>query len=143
MKRLSWIVLPLALCLLSACTLMDSADRQAELAAFAPVQTVLETNCVHCHGDQRLSTMPSIHDSKSLAALIRQGGWITPGKPEASRLYQVVSFADEVPGAMPPTGHAIRRDEQRVLSEWIRKGAKVPTGRSVRFLVRGDMPRSY
>jgi cytochrome c5 len=143
MKLLPWMAFLLALFVLSACVLQDdSAERQAELAAFAPVQTMLEKNCVHCHGDQRLSTMPSIHDSKALDALIREGGWVTPGKPEASRLYQVVSFSDQVPGAMPPTGHAIRRDEKHVLSEWIRKGAKVPRGRSIRFVVRGEIPRS-
>ncbi|MCA1964040.1 MAG: hypothetical protein LDL31_08875, partial [Prosthecobacter sp.] len=125
----------------AACAVKDSPERTAELAAFAPVQAVLEANCVHCHGDNRLSTMPSIHDSRALAALVRAGGWITPGKPEASRFYQVVSFPDEVPGAMPPTGHAIRAKERRVLKDWITQGAKVPAGKRV-FVPRGQMPRS-
>ncbi len=142
MKRLFGIAAPLALGFFTGCTVPESPERQAELAAFAPVKAVLEQNCVHCHGDQRLSTMPSIHDSKALAALIRQGGWITPGRPEASRLYQVVSFPDQVAGAMPPTGHALRREERQVLREWIQAGAKVPRGPRLRFEPQGELPRS-
>lgn len=114
----------------------------AETAAFKPVQTVLETNCVHCHGDNRLSTMPSIHDSRALAKLIGSGKWIVPGKPEQSRFFQVVTFPDQVPGAMPPTGHAISKKDVATLHQWISAGARVPTGATIPFTPRGEMPRS-
>mgnify|MGYP000969729753 FL=1 len=93
--------------------------------SFAPVRTVLETNCVHCHGDNRLSTMPPINDTQALSKLIGQH-WIVPGKPEASRFFQVVTFPDEIPGAMPPSGHAISKKEVQILREWIKSGAKLP-----------------
>lgn len=141
MKPLPWTAATVFALLSCACTMKESPESEAELAAFAPVQAVLEANCVHCHGDNRLSTMPSIHDSRALAALVRAGGWITPGKPEASRLYQVVSFPDQAPGAMPPTGHAISKKEREVLRDWITQGARVPAGRRV-FVPRGQMPRS-
>ena len=114
----------------------------AETAAFMPVQAVLETNCVHCHGDTRLSTMPSIHDSRALAKLIGSGKWIVPGKPEQSRFFQVVTFPDQVPGAMPPTGHAISKRDVATLRQWIASGAIVPGGASILFTPRGEMPRS-
>jgi hypothetical protein len=57
-----------------------------EEKAFAPVQGVLETNCVHCHGDNRLSTMPPINDTHALTKLIGTH-WIVPGKPEMSRFF--------------------------------------------------------
>jgi mono/diheme cytochrome c family protein len=114
----------------------------AETAAFKPVQAVLETNCVHCHGDNRLSMMPSIHDSRALAKLIGSGQWIVPGKPEQSRFFQVVTFPDQVPGAMPPTGHAITKQEVATLRQWIASGARVPGGATILFTPRGEMPRS-
>ena len=114
----------------------------AETATFKPVQAVLETNCVHCHGDNRLSTMPSIHDSHALAKLIGSGQWIVPGKPEQSRFFQVVTFPDQVPGAMPPTGHAISKRDVATLRQWISAGAKVPGGAKIPFTPRGEMPRS-
>lgn len=109
--------------------------------AFSAVRLVLETNCVHCHGDNRLSTMPSINDTHALAKLVAQGTWIVPGKPEKSRLYQVVTFADNVPGAMPPTGHAISKKDIEILRGWIQSGAHLPTG-NVTLKPRGGVPRS-
>lgn len=114
----------------------------AEAAAFTHVQAVLEANCVHCHGDNRLSTMPSIHDSHALVSLIGSGKWVVPGKPEQSRFFQVVTFPDQVPGAMPPTGHAISKQDVAALRQWITAGAKVPPGPTIQFTPRGEMPRS-
>lgn len=125
---------------LASCTSVPTSP--AEVSAFAPVQTMLETNCVHCHGDNRLSTMPSIHDSHALAKLIGSGKWIVPGKPEQSRFFQVVTFPDQVPGAMPPTGHAISKENVATLRQWITAGAKVPSGPTIQFTPRGEMPRS-
>ena len=124
----------------ASCTSVKTSS--AEIKAFAAVQTVLETNCVHCHGDNRLSTMPSIHDSHALARLIGSGKWILPGKPEESRFFQVVTFPDQVPGAMPPTGHAISKSNVTTLRHWITSGAKVPSGPAIQFTPRGEVPRS-
>lgn len=133
---------PLALLALVACiascTQVPPSD--AAVTAFAPVRTVLETNCVHCHGDNRLSTMPPINDTHALAKLIGQH-WIVPGKPEASRFFQVVTFPDEVPGAMPPSGHAISQQEISILRSWIKAGAMVPAN-NIKLTPQGPLPRS-
>jgi len=123
----------------AGCTTSTTPD---EIASFTPVQAVLETNCVHCHGDNRLSTMPSIQDSHALAKLIGSGKWIVSGNPEQSRFFQVVTFPDQVPGAMPPTGHAISMQDVATLRQWISAGAKVPGGATIPFTPRGEMPRS-
>ncbi|HRH94500.1 MAG TPA: hypothetical protein PLB55_01130 [Prosthecobacter sp.] len=115
---------------------VDSAEAQA----FAPVQGVLETNCVHCHGDNRLSTMPPINDTQALTKLIGTH-WIVPGKPEMSRFFQVVTFPDEIPGAMPPSGHAISPREVGILRDWIKAGAKVPAS-NIKLHPQGPLPRS-
>ncbi len=115
---------------------VDSAEAQA----FAPVQGVLETNCVHCLGDNRLSTMPPINDTQALTKLIGTY-WIVPGKPEMSRFFQVVTFPDEIPGAMPPSGHAISPREVGILRDWIKAGAKVPS-QNIKLHPQGPLPRS-
>ena len=112
----------------------------AETKAFAAVSTVLETNCVHCHGDNRLSTMPPINDSHALSKLIGKH-WIVPGKPEMSRFFQVVTFPDTVPGAMPPSGHAISKTEAQTLRKWIKDGARLPA-QNVKLTPHGPLPRS-
>uniref|UniRef100_UPI003784F6BB c-type cytochrome n=1 Tax=Prosthecobacter sp. TaxID=1965333 RepID=UPI003784F6BB len=112
----------------------------AEEHAFAPVRVVLETNCVHCHGDNRLSTMPPINDTHALTKLVGTS-WIVPGKPEVSRFFQVVIFPDTVPGAMPPSGHAISKRDVQILRDWIKAGAKVPA-RNITLHPQGPLPRS-
>ena len=124
--------------LLASCTTRPT--NPAEEKDFAGVRTVLEHNCVHCHGDNRLSTMPPINDTQALAKLIGSH-WIVPGKPEASRFFQVVTFPDEIPGAMPPSGHAISRKYVQTLRDWIKRGAKVPE-RNVKLMPQGPLPRS-
>lgn len=114
----------------------------AEERAFEKVQMVLETNCVHCHGKDRLTTMPPISDSRALAKLIGPKTWIIPGKPDSSRFYQVVSMPDTMPGVMPPTGHAISKQEVATLRQWIATGAQVPTAHTIKFTPRGVPPRS-
>lgn len=130
------------LVILAACARVPSAQVVAEQKAFEPVQRVLEKGCVHCHGDNRLSSMPSIESSTALARLVGTGKWIVPGRPDMSRFYQVVVFPDEVPGAMPPTGHAISRKDAAILKQWIQEGAKLPAGPRIRFTPLGQMPRS-
>jgi len=132
----------LAACVLTAllASCRTASTNPAEDQAFAPVRTVLETNCVHCHGDNRLSTMPPINDTHALTKLVGTS-WIVPGKPEVSRFFQVVIFPDTVPGAMPPSGHAISKKEQQTLRKWIKDGAKLPT-QNVKLTPSGPLPRS-
>lgn len=126
--------------LLASCA-TDSANKP-ENESFLHVGRVLEVNCVHCHGDNRLSHMPPINDSAELARLIGASSWIVPGRPENSRFFQVVTLSDETPGAMPPTGHAISRQDVAVLRQWIADGAKIPGGPPITFRPRGKRPRS-
>ncbi len=123
---------------LASCTITPT--NPAEEKAFAGVRTVLERNCVHCHGDNRLSTMPPINDTHALSKLIGSH-WIVPGKPEASRFFQVVTFTDEIPGAMPPSGHAISKKDVQILSDWIKDGARLPE-HNVKLVPQGPLPRS-
>ncbi len=104
------------------------------------VLSVLERNCVHCHGKGRLTTMPPINDTHALGRLIGSH-WIVPGRPEASRFYQVVIFPDEIPGAMPPSGHAISKKDAQILRQWIKAGARLPA-HNVTLTPRGPLPRS-
>jgi hypothetical protein len=137
--------------LLSACLVLNasctqpvwqdkSATVSAESGSWGPALTVLEHQCVHCHGDNRLSTMPPINDTHALSKLIGSH-WIVPGKPEASRFFQVVTFPDEIPGAMPPSGHAIARKDMQILRAWIKAGAKLPA-QNVKLIPVGPLPRS-
>ncbi len=141
MKRL---LLPACLILFASCSQPVWSDKSAAVSAesgnWGPVLTVLEHQCVHCHGDNRLSSMPPINDTHALSKLIGSH-WIVPGKPETSRFFQVVTFPDEIPGAMPPSGHAISKKDAQILRDWIKAGAKLPA-QNVKLIPVGPLPRS-
>ena len=124
------------------CTTPPAHSPAAGGAGFANAKTVIEQNCVHCHGEQRLANMPSFGDTRALAALRGPGKWIVPGNPDASRFLQVVTLSDAQPGAMPPTGHAISKKNIAVLRSWITAGAPLPSGAPVPLKPQGIGPRS-
>jgi hypothetical protein len=141
MKRL---LLCACLVLVASCTQPAWSDKSASITpgsgTWGPALTVLEHQCVHCHGDSRLSTMPPINDTHAISKLIGSH-WIVPGKPEASRFFQVVTFPDEIPGAMPPSGHAISKKDMQILRDWIKSGALLPA-HNVKLIPVGPLPRS-
>ncbi len=128
----------------AGCTAMDrsGSGRDDARATFAHVRPVLESKCVHCHGEQRLPQMPAFNDTEALSRLIGANNWIVPGHPERSRFFQVVTFSDQQPGAMPPTGHAIAKAEVDALRVWIVAGAPLPEGAPVELRPKGEAPRS-
>lgn len=118
-----------------------AAERERRAISFERVRPVLEGSCVHCHGWQRLPSMPPLTNTAALASLRGLGGLIIPGQPENSRFFNVVTLTDDQVGAMPPTGHALSRGEVEMLREWIREGALLPV-KKTSLTPRGTMPRS-
>lgn len=112
-----------------------------EPGSFSNVQPVLETNCVHCHGHEHLKYMPAFADTQELSKLIGARSWIVPGHPERSRFLHVVTLADDQSGAMPPTGHAIAKQDIEALRDWIATGASIPPGKPIALTPRGHGPR--
>lgn len=140
---LSNLMLPFAFLLAVSCTTQNQVEKTVnkDNPTFTQVQTVLERNCVHCHGASRLTGMPPLTDSEALANLIGSNNLIIPGKPEQSRFLTVVTLSDNQAGAMPPTGHAISESETSTLRKWIQAGAPLPT-ENVQLKSKGESPRS-
>ena len=127
---------------IAGCSTTPAPGGTAAEGGFAQARKVIERNCVHCHGANRLATMPSYNDTGALAKLRGPGKWIVPGQPEASRFLQVVTLSNSQPGAMPPTGHAITKDEVATLRAWIAAGAPLPEGPPILLTPHGTPPRS-
>jgi cytochrome c5 len=136
------IVISLSSCKAPAPPVAPVMAKADGAVGFAKVRPVLEKNCVHCHGENRLSHMPSFSDTAALSKLIASRTWIIPGHPEISRFYQVVVLADSQPGAMPPTGHAIAKKDTETLRKWILDGAPMPDGEPYSLMPKGSAPRS-
>ena len=85
--------------------------------------------------------MPAMTSSGVLAEFAKSNRWIVPGSPEGSRIYQVVLLGDDQPGAMPPSGHAISKQDREIIRAWIANRAPVPPA-SVPLVPQGEAPRS-
>jgi mono/diheme cytochrome c family protein len=132
----------LAAILLTNCQSPALTPAAPEDHTFSKAQVILERNCVHCHGEIRLPQMPSLATTKSLTDLIGPGKWIVPGKPDQSRLFQVVTLNDNQTGAMPPTGHKVSDKEIQLLRDWILAGAQIPADAPIALKPKGTPPRS-
>lgn len=95
------------------------------------VRPILTSRCGDCHGPDSLEG--GLRLSKRAMALA--GGdsgrpAIVPGRPDESRLWQVVSGADPQKLVMPPDGSGppLSPAEQQILRRWIASGANWPDG---------------
>ncbi len=120
------LVVPLALTIVVLIVASCITVPTVNPPTYQRVVPLLENNCVHCHGQQRLPSMPSLADTVALSSLIGPGKLIVPGHPDSSRFLRVVTLADNQAGAMPPTGHAISPHEVELLRAWIQNGAPLP-----------------
>ena len=86
---------------------LNSSEQLAavELAA----KTVLANQCTSCHGAVGLGGLSNIMDTN----LLISGGFLIPGNPTDSKLYQVLQAE-----RMPPSG-PMAAQNQKIISDWI------------------------
>ncbi len=90
------------------------------------IQPVLESACLDCHGPEKALGGLRV-DS---AAMIRKA--VEPGDPAKSSLLRRVALGPNEPGAMPPGGTALRKEQIDLLRAWIQEGAAWPAGVTLR-----------
>ena len=123
--------------------LTASAGRGQEAAAVdfnAQVRPILESACVHCHGetkqqgDYRLDTMADAFKAGD------DGAMVIPGEPEKSALYTTTVLAADDDDVMPPAkdGPPLAKSQTEVLRAWIAAGAEWPEGVTLKQQPRID-----
>lgn len=81
---------------------------------------VLQQRCGKCHGAETQKGAFALHTAAALRKGSETGPVFTPGQPDDSRLYEVVSS-----GEMPPRGEPrLTAEEQQLLHDWLLGGAK-------------------
>jgi formylglycine-generating enzyme required for sulfatase activity len=92
----------LALLPVIACTLHAAVDFETQ------IKPILARECASCHkGESELRA------------------WIVPGKPDESKLYNVLALQPGQPHAMPP-GKQLPQAERTLIRQWIAEGSKEP-----------------
>jgi formylglycine-generating enzyme required for sulfatase activity len=90
------------------------------------IRPILEGACFGCHGPDKALGGFRVDSSE----MIRKA--LVPGDPFKSSLLQRVMRGPNEPGAMPPGGPPLRKEQIEVLRAWIQEGAAWPTGVTVR-----------
>src|ERR1700722_9511726 len=81
------------------------------------IAPALIESCVPCHNNAE--TMGGVRLTTNVSVM----RVVTPGEPEKSRLYLSVAS-----GAMPPNEPKLTKDQREAIRDWIREGAKWPSG---------------
>lgn len=124
----------LPVCFWVAASLCSHVALFAETAAAPPaehieffekrVRPVLLQHCVICHGDQKQQGGLRVDSSAAMLKGNESGAAIVPGKPEDSRLIQVLKYSsDDI--QMPPAGK-LAEHEIAALTKWVELGAPWP-----------------
>ncbi len=84
------------------------------------VAPILLANCVACHGPQEPK---GDYQLFSYETALKDEAMITPGKPDESQLYLLITEADpEV--RMPKEADALAQSDMALIKQWIEQGAK-------------------
>src|SRR5690349_17545481 len=108
---------------------------------------ILDTKCVICHGQTKMSDL-DLRESKTALAGGKRGPAIVPGKADDSLLFKAVKREGDL--QMPPGKSALTPQEVTVLRDWIQAGARWdssakpaeagPSWWSFKKVVRPDVP---
>ena len=88
------------------------------------VRPIFVANCVECHGDKKQEGGLRLDSREGLFKGNEGGPAVVAGKPEESRLLEVIGFQDAI--KMPPK-KKLADHEIATLTEWIKIGAPYPT----------------
>jgi hypothetical protein len=96
----------------------------AEVPRFeAGVQPILKANCAPCHGDKVRMKDLNVGSYAALMKGSESGPVIVPGKPDDSRLYQLIQE-----GKMPMGKPRLAEKDIAVIRAWIEDGARAASG---------------
>ena len=121
MQRTNHFAFSLVL-LLSIAAALNAEDATPDAQFFDEVVPILQRRCIGCHNDQDSKGDLSLQTAESSEA----NGYIVPGDPEASRLYEVLLSVDGT-AEMPKNADPLTQKELDVFRAWIQHGAKWPT----------------
>jgi formylglycine-generating enzyme required for sulfatase activity len=102
--------------------LLGAASASAAIDFEEQIAPILVTNCLQCHGSSKaMGDLRFTTRAGSLKAIV-------PGSPEKSALYLRMEIPAGSPGAMPPGGPQLAKDQRDLIRNWILAGAPWPSG---------------
>ena len=93
-----------------------------------PVKSVLEHRCIHCHNNARGDGGLNLQNRELVFAGGSGGPFIVPGKPDQSKIWNVLLLPEKNHKMMPADGWGLTLYEMQSFRAWIKAGADWPKG---------------
>jgi hypothetical protein len=122
-RAFAWLIVIAELCQSGTATAADAPSPDHVAFFEKEIRPILIARCFECHAGE-VKKGDVLLDSRE--ALVKEGDAgpvLVPGKPDESRLLEVLTHTDAV--KMPPAGK-LPVDEIAKLTEWVRQGAVFP-----------------
>jgi cytochrome c553 len=96
----------------------------------AKVRPVLAAHCVSCHGPEKQKAGLRLDTPEGMKKGGESGPVVSPGKPEASRLVEAISYHDD--SLQMPPKRKMGDPEIETLTRWVKSGALWPEPKATR-----------
>ncbi len=106
--------------------LVGGHQATAQIDFKTQVAPILESHCVSCHGEERAAGNLKLDSKAGFLAGGKSGAAVVAGKPNESRLVQLIERDADNDGAMPPGGPQLPKAQRDVIRAWIADGAEWP-----------------
>ena len=87
------------------------------------VRPIFAETCYSCHGAKKHKGDLSLHTPEAFQKGGESGPVVVPGKPEESKLYQLIILPGDHEDIMPAKGDPLRKEQTDLIAQWIREGA--------------------
>ena len=105
----------------------------AQIEFATHIKPILQEKCVMCHNDTVLPGRPGFESAAHASRPGPYGPAIVPGRPDQSRLVQVLRVSESSEETMPPAGHRVTAQELALIEAWISQGGTWPQGSAGRI----------
>ncbi|MFN0127139.1 MAG: SUMF1/EgtB/PvdO family nonheme iron enzyme [Verrucomicrobiales bacterium] len=117
--------------LLGAVAAPAASGQEAAAVDFnAQVKPILESACVHCHGETKQQGDYRLDTREEAFKRVDDEAMLVAGKPDESRAYTTTILAADDDDVMPPSkdGPPLDKTQTEILRAWIAGGAAWPEG---------------
>ena len=101
-----------------------AADRKIDFVK--DIQPILEFHCVSCHNEAKTKGDLRFDQHELFVKGGEDGPALVAGKPDKSKIIELVSLPDDDDDVMPPKGRVLNKTEIAKLRQWITEGASWP-----------------
>ncbi len=88
------------------------------------IAPIFTARCTECHGEKKAKAGLRLHTLEATLKGDTHGPVVVPGKPESSKVYELIILKPGDEDIMPPKGAPLTPEQISLIKRWIAAGAK-------------------